>query len=293
MKEKIFLKLKQAYSSLGLGDEVLTLHAESLNSLGIVTDDNIETIVLAQKSFLEGLQKHSDKRVGDATKKVTDELTKKHEDELKKKADEEAKRKADEEAKKKAEEEEAKRKADEEAKKKEEEELARKREEELKKAKDTDAVKALMAQMQKEADEKNNAFLEQMKAMTASQDAMKAQFEKQLQEMMEGNKTLTSNLEAIKKERDEAIAKQAKTAREAMILEKAKSLNIPQSRIDEGFVINDDMDENAISEYLTKVANNAKALGLPNKSNAFPMTKSAQATEDEVKEVASLLANSN
>ena len=40
MKEKIFLKLKTKYSSLGLGDEILLAHAEMLAKMGFVTDDN-------------------------------------------------------------------------------------------------------------------------------------------------------------------------------------------------------------------------------------------------------------
>ncbi len=57
MKEKIFQLLKQEYKSLGLGDEVLQAHAEMLDKMGLVTDDNIETVVASQKDFLESLQR--------------------------------------------------------------------------------------------------------------------------------------------------------------------------------------------------------------------------------------------
>ena len=69
MKDKIFQLLKQEYKSLGLGDEVLQAHAEMLDKMGLVTDDNIETVVASQKSFLESLQKDNDRRVTDAKKK--------------------------------------------------------------------------------------------------------------------------------------------------------------------------------------------------------------------------------
>lgn len=80
MKDKIFQKLKQGYSHLGLGDEVLQAHAESLSATGLVTDDNIETVVNAQKTFLEGLQKNYDTRVTSATAKAKEAAKKEFED---------------------------------------------------------------------------------------------------------------------------------------------------------------------------------------------------------------------
>lgn len=103
MKAKIFAKLKQEYSSLGLGDEYLMSKAESLAATGLVTDDNIDAVVACQRKELEGLQKANDKRVTDALEKER----KKHEEETRKKEQEaeEARRKAaeEEEAKKKGE----------------------------------------------------------------------------------------------------------------------------------------------------------------------------------------------
>lgn len=101
MKAKIFAKLKQEYSSLGLGDEYLMSKAESLAATGLVTDDNIDAVVACQRKELEGLQKANDKRVTDALEKER----KKHEEETRKKEQEaeEARKKAEEEAKKKGE----------------------------------------------------------------------------------------------------------------------------------------------------------------------------------------------
>ena len=70
MKDKIFQKLKQEYSHLGLGNGILQAHAESLASLGLVTDENIDAVVAAQKSFLTNLQKDTDSRVTEAQKKA-------------------------------------------------------------------------------------------------------------------------------------------------------------------------------------------------------------------------------
>ena len=49
MKAKIFAKLKQEYSSLGLGDEYLMSKADSLAATGLVTDDNIDAVVACQR----------------------------------------------------------------------------------------------------------------------------------------------------------------------------------------------------------------------------------------------------
>ena len=89
MKDKIFQLLKQEYKSLGLGDEVLQAHAEMLDNMGLVTDDNIETVVASQKSFLESLQKDNDRRVTDAKKKF-EEAQKAKEEAERKAAEEEA-----------------------------------------------------------------------------------------------------------------------------------------------------------------------------------------------------------
>lgn len=92
MKAKIFQKLKQDYSHLGLGEAILQAHAESLNAMGFVTDENLDVIVSSQKTFLENLQKENDKRVSDATAKAKTNAKKEYEEELaKQKAEKEAK----------------------------------------------------------------------------------------------------------------------------------------------------------------------------------------------------------
>lgn len=105
MKEKIFQKLKQGYSHLGLGDGVLLAHAEALNAMGLVTDENIETVIAAQKTFLENLQSENDRRVTDATAKARATAKKEFEDAAAKKAEEERRRKEEEEERRRKEEE--------------------------------------------------------------------------------------------------------------------------------------------------------------------------------------------
>lgn len=100
MKDKIFQKLKQEYSHLGLGNGILQAHAESLASLGLVTDENIDAVVAAQKSFLTNLQKDTDTRVTEAQKKAKENARTEYEADAKRKAEEEEKRKAEEAARK-------------------------------------------------------------------------------------------------------------------------------------------------------------------------------------------------
>lgn len=70
MKEKIFQALKLAYTNLGLSDEILQGHADALTVTGLVTDDNLATVVQGQKTFLSSLQSGIDKRVTDAVNKA-------------------------------------------------------------------------------------------------------------------------------------------------------------------------------------------------------------------------------
>lgn len=73
MKEKIFNLLKQSYSNLGLSDDILQGQAEALANTGLVTEDNLQTVVDGQKSFLSSLQSGIDKRVTDAVNKAKGE----------------------------------------------------------------------------------------------------------------------------------------------------------------------------------------------------------------------------
>lgn len=73
MKEKIFQALKLAYVNLGLSDEILQGQADALAAIGLVTDDNLATVVQGQKAFLASLQSGIDKRVTDAVNKAKGE----------------------------------------------------------------------------------------------------------------------------------------------------------------------------------------------------------------------------
>ena len=284
MKDKIFQLLKQEYKSLGLGDEVLQAHAEMLDKMGLVTDDNIETVVASQKDFLESLQKDNDRRVTDAKKKF-EEAQKAKEDAERKAAEEEAKKKADEEAKKAAEE----------AEKKRLEELAKKNEmpDYLKKYFEEQAAekKASDEARTKEREE----FKELVKTLTQKNTDQAKTYNEQMEEQ---SKTIKELQETIQKQAEEAKAKEeaaakakAKADHDAKILSKAKKLGIPDSRIDEGFNLSDDATDEAIDTYLSKVANNYKALLQPQFGGSYRASE-GEPTKEEVDDVAASLVQS-
>lgn len=81
MRDRIFQTLKQEYAHLGLGNDILLAQADTLAGLGIVTDENIATVIASVKPFLEKVQKENDKRVSDASAKARAAVRKELEDE--------------------------------------------------------------------------------------------------------------------------------------------------------------------------------------------------------------------
>lgn len=275
MKEKIFQLLKQEYKSLGLGDEVLQAHAEMLDKMGLVTDDNIETVVASQKDFLESLQKDNDRRVTDAKKKFEEAQ----------KAKEDAERKAAEEAKKAAEEAEKKR-LEELAKKNEmpdylkkyfEEQAAEKKASEEARTKEREEFKKLVETLTQKNTDQTKVYNEQMEAQSKTIKELQDTIQKQAEEA---------------KAKEEAAAKaKAKADHDAKILSKAKELGIPESRINEGFTLSDDATDETIETYLSKVANNYKALQQPQFGGSYRASE-GEPTKEDVDNVAASLVQS-
>lgn len=289
MKQKIFQALKTRYSSLGLGDEILTSHADALAKLGFVTDDNLGFVVEQQADYLANLQKLNDRRVNEAVAKTKKDA----EDEAAKKkaAEEEAKKAAAEEAAKKkaAEEEAAKKKADEEAKAKAKAEEEARKAEELKKnteipewfklyqAKAEDDRKKREEEYQKTIEEIRKQHEEQTKAQAAT-----------IEEMKKKNDDLSKGYKAMKDEADAAKAASAQRARQDFITKTAKELKIPDYRIEEGFVLPADATEDAIKEKLTSIANNITKHELPGSPTPYPKGD-GKPTKEEVAKIAESL----
>lgn len=304
MREKIFLKLKTKYSALGLGDEILLAHADMLANTGFVTDDNMDSIVDGQENFLKDLQKANDKRATEAAETAKKNAKKEFEDEQAKKAEEakKAAEKAKEEEEKRKAAEEAAKKAEEEAKKQEEEK--RKQEEEERKRLDEmnqndkipQAVKDMQADLLKKiqeerqkSEEDRKAFKEMLAEMRKQSEESNKTLTEELKKQTEVNKTLTDTITAMKDENAKKEAEAQKKARQERIINKAKELGIPKSRIEEGFAISDDMDDDAITNHLNTVAANFKAMGLKGQNQFGQEFDKNEASDDEIKAVASAL----
>lgn len=300
---QIFSLLKTGYSNLGLGDEILQAHAEMLAGTGFVTADNAKAIVDAQKGYLENLQKQNDARATKAAETARENAKKEFEEEAKKKAEEEAKKQAEKEAKEKAEREarekaekeaaeKAAKEAEEKAKREEEE---RKRREELEKQQAPEYVKQMQADFTKALNEQREAqkteresfqkMLEEMqKASRETADAYK----KQVEELSKQTKEQTDVIAQMRKDAEAKAAEEAARKHREKIVTKAKELGIPQSRIDEGFVLADDADDATIDAYLGKVATNLKSMNLP-KYDGFTLNDNQQASKEDMSKVADLM----
>ena len=118
------------------------------------------------------------------------------------------------------------------------------------------------------------------------------------EQMETQSKTIKELQETIQKQAEEAKAKEeaaakakAKADHDAKILSKAKKLGIPDSRIDEGFNLSDDATDEAIDTYLSKVANNYKALLQPQFGGSYRASE-GEPTKEDVDNVAASLVQS-
>ena len=226
MKDKIFQALKQDYPQLGLGDEVLMARAEALAATGLVTDENLKTVVASQKANLEALQKSNDKRVADALAK--------------------ARKEAEEAAAKASTQHAAALKAEQDkltALQKEYEEFKSKH----------------PGNGSQETGEIEKRLKEQV-------DAQLAEVQKTIKSLTEANKTYSDQLKKMQDEKDAAAKAAAAAARKTLINTKATEAGIPQWRIDEGFVIPEEYDETKIGEAMAGIAANIKKQMLPGRT---------------------------
>lgn len=189
MKEKIFQNLKQTFSNLGLGDEILQGLAETLDATGLVTDENMATVIQGQKNFLTSLQSGIDQRVTGAVNK---------------------------------------------AKEKKEE-----------------------------------------PSREGTGGAQQPDIEKMI------NEAIAARVNPLQEKLNAYEANEAKSARSNLIAKKAKELGIPGWREKEGFAITDEMDETAITAYLSNVKQNIVIAGLEGK-HSFPLDSNKEASKEEV-----------
>ena len=254
LQNKIFAMLKQAYSSLGLGDDVLKQHAIMLEQSGLVTAENVETVVKsdAQKSYLEKMQSQLDTVRTSATEK--------------------GRKKAEEEYSKKEEE----RKAAEEAarKKKEEEEAA--------------AAAAAAEEKRKKELEGKSEWEKQLSDLQAAQAKRDKEWEERLNKLMTANEDSNKTIADLKKQISDRDAAEAARVRMDGIIKQAKELGVPQSMIDLGLNIPADWDADKTTNYLTAMANNWKTSHLPNEKQN-PLANIGEPKKEDVDAIAAEL----
>lgn len=204
MKEKIFQVLKLAYSNLGLSDEILQGQADALSALGLVTEDNLATVVQGQKTFLTSLQSGIDRRVTDAVNK----------------------------------------------------------------AKEKEAAGGGEQNKQQPENEEPEWF----KKYKAEQE---------------------QRYSTLKNENDAFKAEKSRAERNSLISSKAKELGIPEWRMKEGFAISDEMDEMAITTYLSGIKQNIVTAGLETKDSAFPLSTPAEKGKEMATQWAEGLPDAN
>lgn len=297
MKDKILAALKQEYSNLGLGDGVLNAQAETLASLGFVTDENLDAVIKAQATGLKAVQAANDKRVADALakenaksakdketaaqqtselQKQLDEMTKQFEAEKSTLAEQTEKLKAAQETQKQLEAlkvQAEKQAADYESKKAELIALitGNKPEPKPQPKGEVQPQPEPKPQPAPQSTFDEVAFKKSLdKELAKKFEALTTVYGTQTQEMLAANKALTEQVQALVKENTEYKAAKAAENRRNFILNKAKELQIPDWRINEGFALGNDATEETITNTLTQVANNIRANVLPQGGVSVP-----------------------
>ncbi len=245
----ILQKLKTAYSALGLSDAILAPLALSLFSSGLVTEDNVDGVVAAQKGFLETLQSSNDKRVNDALDK------------------------AKKEAEKKLQEVTGNGKAELEKLTKELAELRAKQQ--------PQPGNEVPKQELREADSHEWYDAERAKLMT--------ELETRFKSVTDGNKALLDAVNALKAENESMKAAEQQRRRSDFIAGKAKELGIPEWRVKEGFALASDATEEAIAAHLATVAGNIRANELPKNSLGVSLGNDGKPDAKTISEIADRL----
>ena len=151
-----------------------------------------------------------------------------------------------------------------------------------------DYLKKLQEERQK-AEEDRNAFKQMLEQMQAASKEQTSKLTEQISTLTEQNTKQLETINSMKAESDKLKEESAKKARQENIISKAKELGIPQSRIDEGFAITEDMDEDAILNHLNVVATNIKAMGLPKNTPFARSGEQKEVSKEEAKAVAALM----
>lgn len=258
MEKTILSKLKTTYASLGLGDAFLGSLAASLASTGLVTDENVDAVVAAQKGMLESFQKSNDKRAADAFSKAKAESL-----------------------------------ASTAAANAEMEQMRAKIAELSEKLNGGGVNPKVETERPKPAQTSVPPAADNHEWFKAERDALMADFENRFKSLSEGNKALTDTVNALRAENEAMKAAEASKARAAYINSKAKELGIPDWRVSEGFNIAGDATDEVVSDYLSKVAENIRAQVLPSNGVRTPVGADGKPDMAQISEIAQRLVARN
>ena len=126
-----------------------------------------------------------------------------------------------------------------------------------------------MAKFRKELEEKERIASKREEALA-----------KKLEDLLKTNETQGKTLSELQKENEAMKQEKATAERRNMIQTIAKELQIPEWRINEGFVISADADEAGIKEALSKVANNIKVNTMQG-GGGFMLDDNKKVTQEE------------
>lgn len=113
------------------------------------------------------------------------------------------------------------------------------------------------------------AFRKEMEQKDAQTKAERDELTEQIRQLIASGKKQEDSIKALKDENEAMKLEKSRAERESMILETAKSLGIPQWRIDEGFSLDSSLDSEGIKSTLSKVASNIKTAGLQGNGGRF------------------------
>lgn len=146
---------------------------------------------------------------------------------------------------------------------------------ESQKALDEAVKNAIEDERKRVSDEKNKepdfltAFRKEMEQKDAQTKAERDELTEQIRQLIASGKKQEDSIKALKDENEAMKLEKSRVERESMILETAKSLGIPQWRIDEGFSLDSSLDSEGIKSTLSKVASNIKTAGLQGNGGRF------------------------
>lgn len=139
-----------------------------------------------------------------------------------------------------------------------------------------EAVKNAIEEERKRVSEEKNkepdfltAFRKEMEQKDAQTKAERDELTEQIRQLIASGKKQEDSIKALKDENEAMKLEKSRIERESMILDTAKSLGIPQWRIDEGFSLDSSLDSEGIKSTLSKVASNIKTAGLQGNGGRF------------------------